>query len=116
MQHIKTFWGTLCFFTLTFFIANVAFPTSVSALSRGASGSDVKTLQVYLIDHHYLVGYLATGYFGAGTEAAVQKLQCALKMVCTGTPATTGWGVYGPKTKALLAGGAAPSPTSASAP
>lgn len=44
----------------------------------------------------------STGYFGALTLAAVQKLQLKHGIVTSGTPETTGFGRVGPKTRAYL--------------
>ena len=40
-----------------------------------------------------------TGYFGSLTQKAVQRFQCKYKIVCSGTPETTGYGIVGPKTR-----------------
>lgn len=75
-------------------------------LAVGTSGTDVRALQEYL----QKVGYFAptetpTGYFGAKTEKALKNFQCVHMGICSGTPATTGYGVAGPRTRSVLAGG-----------
>ena len=40
--------------------------------------------------------------FGALTQKAVQKFQCAENIVCSGSPATTGWGQVGARTRKAL--------------
>jgi peptidoglycan hydrolase-like protein with peptidoglycan-binding domain len=45
-----------------------------------------------------------TGYFGSLTLAAVKRYQCKYNIVCAGNARATGWGVIGPKTRALLNG------------
>ncbi len=72
-------------------------------LARGAQGPDVTKLQEFLIRAGNLPAGNNTGFFGPLTEAAVQAWQAAKGIVIDGTPATTGWGVVGPKTRALLA-------------
>ncbi|MDE1925487.1 MAG: peptidoglycan-binding protein, partial [Patescibacteria group bacterium] len=76
------------------------------SLSVGLSGSDVTTLQQELIAQGYLSGS-ATGYFGALTQAAVQKFQCARGIICAGS-GVSGYGIAGPKTQAALASASAP--------
>jgi hypothetical protein len=72
-------------------------------LALGSRGSDVVLLQQFLIAQNDLAAGYATGYYGALTQAAVKKFQCAQNIVCSGTPATTGWGRIGPKTRAVIA-------------
>jgi len=87
-------------------------PSSVFAANRslsfGLSGDDVVTLQNALIAKGYLSPGKNTGYFGETTQNALQKFQCAQKIACSS--ATTGYGVYGPKTQGVLAGASALSP------
>jgi PKD repeat protein len=52
-----------------------------------------------------------TGYYGSFTQLAVENFQCALNIVCSGSPATTGWGTIGPRTYAALKGLCRTSPT-----
>ena len=75
----------------------------------GSRGTDVTTLQNYLIATGYLNAGSNSGYFGALTRAAVQKFQCAKMQICTGTEGTTGYGLVGARTRTVLAGGVAPS-------
>ncbi|MBI4093634.1 peptidoglycan-binding protein [Candidatus Kaiserbacteria bacterium] len=72
-------------------------------LRAGMEGQDVKKLQDFLIGAGELAKGNATGYFGPLTEAAVQKWQTAASIVSSGKPASTGFGIVGPKTrKAIL--------------
>ncbi|MEK9179836.1 MAG: glycosyl hydrolase family 18 protein [Patescibacteria group bacterium] len=87
---------------LMIFLMPVIVLGATRSLSFGLSGSDVVALQNDLIDQGYLVKGYNTGYFGALTEAAVQKFQCDKNIVCSGGKAE-GYGVYGPKTRAALA-------------
>jgi peptidoglycan hydrolase-like protein with peptidoglycan-binding domain len=43
-----------------------------------------------------------SGYFGALTEAAVQRFQARYGIVSSGSAATTGYGAIGPKTRAKM--------------
>ena len=71
-------------------------------MSLGLSGSDVAALQNKLISQGYLAEGKATGYFGSLTQAAIQKFQCAQGIACSNLT-TTGYGIAGPKTQAVLA-------------
>jgi len=78
-------------------------PNLYRTLSRGSRGSDVTSLQRFFIAQGLLNSNSATGYFGPATEAAVQKWQARNAIVSSGTPATTGYGAIGPRTRARLA-------------
>lgn len=45
---------------------------------------------------------LVTGTFGPATLAALKRYQCRERIICEGTPATTGFGWVGEKTRAAL--------------
>ncbi|HYF10200.1 MAG TPA: glycosyl hydrolase family 18 protein [Candidatus Paceibacterota bacterium] len=96
------------FASLALFIGIALAPSGAEAATRslwlGHSGSDVRALQTALIAKGHLAPGKATGYFGPLTEAALKKFQCAQAIVCSGTRFTTGYGVYGPKTRAALGG------------
>lgn len=73
-------------------------------LKKGMSGDDVTRLQQYLArDVAIYPEGQVTGYYGALTEAAVKRFQCKNQIVCDGTPESTGYGVTGPRTAAILA-------------
>lgn len=73
-------------------------------LKNGMSGDDVTRLQQFLArDPSVYPEAMITGYYGGLTEAAVKRFQCKNQIVCDGTPETTGYGVTGPRTAALLA-------------
>ena len=55
-------------------------------------------LQSLLIGRGYLSSAV-TGFFGNLTLQALEKFQCDSNIVCTGG---AGWGVAGPKTRAVL--------------
>jgi peptidoglycan hydrolase-like protein with peptidoglycan-binding domain len=79
-------------------------PRVSRVLKLGDSGADVTRLQQFLAqDSAVYPERSVTGYYGPLTEAAVKRFQCKNKLVCDGTPATTGYGVTGPRTAALLA-------------
>lgn len=74
-----------------------------SSLDFGSRGSDVTELQTYLATNASIYpSGLITGYFGALTQAAVQRFQAAQGIVSNGTPQTTGYGRVGPMTMARL--------------
>lgn len=95
----------------------VACPSFGRALSLGSTGSDVSQLQQYLASNPSIYpGGLVTGYFGALTQAAVQRWQASYGIVSSGSPATTGWGVVGPRTAAAISQQCASGSTSGSVP
>ncbi len=90
----------------TLILAVALLPIGASAatsLTLGSSGSAVVALQQALITKGYLAAGKATGYFGPLTATALKQFQCAQKIACTGA---SGYGVYGPRTQAALAGSA----------
>lgn len=72
------------------------------------------SLQTFLIQKGYLAPANTTGFYGPLTMQAVQKYQCAQNIVCSGTEASTGYGVVGMKTRAKLNAGSAASGVSSS--
>jgi putative peptidoglycan binding protein len=78
-------------------------PPLTRNLSFGSRGADVLSLQKYFINTGLLTADSATGYFGKFTQAAVQSWQRSHRIVSSGTPATTGYGAVGPRTRAALA-------------
>ncbi len=84
--------------------ASVQCPHVSRSLKLGASGDDVARLQRFLAqDPSVYPEAMVSGYYGALTEAAVKRFQCKNKIVCEGTPDSTGYGVTGPRTAALMA-------------
>lgn len=75
--------------------------TPTQTLARGNSGEHVRALQEWLRTNAYLQSE-PTGYFGALTEEALKNFQSKRGIVTHGSPATTGWGVLGPKTRAEI--------------
>ena len=71
-------------------------------LAYGMENNQVKTLQCKLAELGYLTPDSVIGYFGPKTFNAVKQLQCASGLVCTGDVNSTGYGLVGPKTKAVL--------------
>lgn len=79
-------------------------PRVSRVLQLGDSGADVTRLQQFLaLDASVYPEKLVTGYYGSLTEAAVRRFQCKNKIVCDGDAASTGYGVTGPRTAAILA-------------
>ncbi|MCR4330446.1 MAG: peptidoglycan-binding protein, partial [Patescibacteria group bacterium] len=77
--------------------------TFFTTLGKGSEGSDVTKLQQYLAQDPALYPEgLITGYYGSLTEAAVKRFQQKHNIVSSGTPLSTGYGVMGPKTRAVL--------------
>jgi len=72
-------------------------------ISLGSRGAEVSALQKYLAGYPniYPEG-LVTGYFGPLTVRAVERFQADRGIVSSGTAATTGYGVVGPKTRGAL--------------
>lgn len=71
-------------------------------LTIGSRGDDVSCLQRYLKQTGDFTHPEITGYFGPVTESAVKKYQTRQGIVSGGPPATTGYGVVGPRTRAAL--------------
>ncbi len=85
---------------LTSGIAQAAITTS---LDLGDQGAQVTELQTYLATNASIYpSGLVTGYFGALTQAGIQRFQTAQGIVTSGTPSTTGYGRVGPTTMARI--------------
>jgi spore germination protein YaaH len=69
-------------------------------ISLGMSGKDVTVMQNELIAKGYLSAGRNTGYFGTLTQEAIKKFQCDQGIACSAK--TGGYGVYGPRTRAVL--------------
>jgi peptidoglycan hydrolase-like protein with peptidoglycan-binding domain len=69
-------------------------------LTLGSSGSDVTSLQDYLISKGDLTGTGTTGYYGYLTASAVGQLQISLGIVSFQSDAA--YGVMGPRTRAAV--------------
>ena len=81
-----------------------ACPQLGQSLKRGSTGEDVTRLQQFLArDSSVYPEAQVTGYYGALTEAAVKRWQVKFNIVSSGTPESTGYGVVGPRTAAILA-------------
>ncbi|OHB19755.1 MAG: hypothetical protein A2854_03840 [Parcubacteria group bacterium RIFCSPHIGHO2_01_FULL_56_18] len=79
-------------------------PRVSRVLHMGDSGADVTRLQQFLaLDAAIYPERNVSGYYGPLTEAAVKRFQCKNKIVCDGDAASTGYGVTGPRTAAILA-------------
>ena len=83
--------------------SSAACPLIGRVLKRGSSGEDVKRLQQFLArDPSVYPEANASGFYGALTEAAVKRWQTKFNIVSSGTGATTGFGVTGPRTAAAM--------------
>jgi len=79
-------------------------PLISRTLKLGMSGEDVTRLQQFLAsDVAIYPEGTVSGYYGALTQAAVKRFQCKFNIVCSGTPDSTGYGIVGPRTAAILA-------------
>lgn len=77
-------------------------PTFTRTLSFGSRGSDVVSLQQFLGAQGLLSSDSFTGYFGPLTQAAIRQWQTQKSIVSSGTAASTGFGVVGPRTRAAI--------------
>jgi hypothetical protein len=75
--------------------------TLTSNLSQGSTDADTQGQVTKL--QQFLGITPTTGYFGVLTQGAVEKYQTARGIVSSGTPATTGYGATGPRTRAAMA-------------
>ena len=79
--------------------SGAAIPALTQSLYFGLRNTQVKSLQLLLVQSEDLLPAYATGYFGSLTLGAVEKFQCSQSIVCTGG---AGWGLVGPKTRKAL--------------
>lgn len=78
-------------------------PQLGSVLKLGSSGADVTRLQQFLSrDPSIYPEAQVTGYYGALTQAAVQRWQVKYNIVSSGSADTTGYGQVGPRTAAAM--------------
>jgi fibronectin type 3 domain-containing protein len=83
-----------------FTVSTGTFPFSFTqSLYFGLRSAQVQALQSLLVGQGYLSAVYATGFFGNITLHALEQFQCAQSIACTGAP---GWGLVGPKTRAVL--------------
>lgn len=74
-----------------------------SNLWRGLTNSDVVQLQKLLAqDKSIYPENITSGYYGSLTQKAVERFQIKYGIVSSGSPLTNGFGVVGPKTRAVL--------------
>jgi peptidoglycan hydrolase-like protein with peptidoglycan-binding domain len=78
-------------------------PNLTRTLYRGSRGSDVILLQQSLVVQNLLNANSDTGYFGPLTEVAVQRWQASHGIVSSADAASTGYGVVGVSTRAVIA-------------
>ncbi len=71
-------------------------------LSYGSEGNDVTELQKFLVSQGFLTSDNITGAFRGETQKALQAFQKANGIVTSGTPQTTGFGNFGPTTRAKV--------------
>lgn len=99
----KLLTAALLFFSLLPIFAFAQQPFFTKTLKKGSSGDEVKKLQTFLrsLPDIYPEG-LVTGYFGALTEAAIKRFQAKHNIISSGTTFTTGYGIFGPKTRGIV--------------
>jgi peptidoglycan hydrolase-like protein with peptidoglycan-binding domain len=66
------------------------------------TGGNVTKLQNFLKSERLLDEALPNGFYGKATQQAVEKFQSSNELVSSGTPASTGFGSFGPRTRKLL--------------
>lgn len=78
-------------------------------LTVGDESQDVLALQLKLNRLGFIIAETGAGspgnetsYYGPLTTAAIKKFQCYYHIVCEGAPGTTGFGNFGPQTRARL--------------
>ena len=78
-------------------------------LKVGSTGQEVLSLQKFLNTKGFVIAQTGPGSqgnetmtFGRATQTAVQKYQCSKKIVCDGTPNSTGYGMVGKTTRLNL--------------
>ena len=72
-------------------------------MKRGSSGDDVRRLQQFLAkDPGVYPEGTVSGTYGPLTEVAVKRWQVKFNIVISGTPASTGFGVVGPRTTVAM--------------
>jgi len=68
----------------------------------GSQGSDVTTLQNFLVTNGFTTADNVTGYYGLATESAIKAFQRQYAIVSSGDPMSTGYGVAGAMTRAKI--------------
>lgn len=89
--------------------ASTAKSAFTKTLQVGSIGQEVLLLQKFLNTHGYVIASSGPGSkgfettsFGRATEKALRAYQCQKKIVCYGTPASTGYGMVGKTTRMYL--------------
>lgn len=84
-------------------------PTLTRNLKMGITNPQVVALQQLLNNAGFIIAKSGPGSpgnetttFGSLTRAAVRRFQCEKNIVCQGSETTTGYGLVGPRTRALL--------------
>ena len=74
-----------------------------------STGQEVLLLQKFLNTNGFVIAQTGPGSpgnetitFGRATQTALQKYQCSKKIVCDGTPLSTGYGMVGKTTRLNL--------------
>jgi hypothetical protein len=91
------------------FLLSLSVPYTASAytftqfMQKGSSGSEIIELQQALKKDHLIYPEgIVSGYFGFLTEKAIQRFQAKYGVINYGTPASTGYGLVGKRTRVKL--------------
>ena len=111
-ERVNAYLGSVIMFaasTVLVVVASLSFAQMASAQTissqadSGESGTHVRNIQTFLAATPSLYPEgLVTGYFGALTQAAVQRFQAFYGIVSSGSPSSTGYGRVGPSTLAKM--------------
>lgn len=82
-------------------ICSILTVANMASIGAGSRGDAVTGLQEFLRDQGVFTGE-STGYFGGLTEEALKRWQSAEGIARAGSAATTGWGLFGPATRARI--------------
>ncbi len=100
---VPVYTGTTGVSSATPGVNSSACPLIGRVLNLGDSGDDVSRLQTFLsLERAVYPEALVTGYYGSLTESAVKRWQAKYNIVASGTAASTGYGVTGPRTAAAI--------------
>lgn len=74
-----------------------------SELETGSTGPEVEKLQTFLATKYPEAALRTSGVYDAETTTLIQRYQTENGIVSAGSPATTGFGLFGPRTRLAIA-------------